>query len=603
VKDKFSHLISGLRQLPLQKVIAVDLGAFNAKVLLIEKSRRGLEVLNFKCVNLQEEGLINQGEVDRQLNQIITEFGCYPLIIILPQHNAISEIVNLTLSSDSTIAQAIHDETTRLTGLSESGLIYDYKLLQPSDSASYPVWITVATEKDLQLQLNKFKPSGASIFEVTTTSSALISAWIAKHSNTKNAILVDIGATGTTVAMIRNHQGVSSAHFPIGGESFTETIARFKNCSFQDAEYIKRNQSVKTILDQVPGFINVIDTWCAELLKLINEWKRTFSLEELNDELLPVIVTGGGSLIPGFIEHVQKIVPFKVQAWPQDTSLDKLPPQLFTAAYGAVVQSFSVPPSGISLLPEQNKILRKQQHRLFLAQTSAIVLTLLCAALCIVASTIRFFDIYKKIQDLKHLTATVKVIKEIDSILSQKQVTLNHILPVIERQFDTRSIIGTFALFQSIRQNKDLWFVLVADELSYTSGSALNAAQKSLVHSNAVQTNLPLIRVFEPPGSIKRMVAELSIPDKGGERLKPLNEIVTDLKKYSIFSKIDFMPQDQRTNLVDMKLVIPERYFAILLEFTNAYPLSYSQVTRETNSQVPLADLNSPKIQNFKANN
>ena len=46
-----------------------------------------------------------------------------------------------------------------------------------------------------------------------------------------------------------------------------------------------------------------------------------------------------------------------------------------------------------------------------------------------------------------------------------------------------------------------------------------------------------------------------------------LSELVSELRKSQLFSKADLLSDDLRRNIADLKMVVPDRHFALALDF------------------------------------
>jgi hypothetical protein len=158
---------------------------------------------------------------------------------------------------------------------------------------------------------------------------------------------------------------------------------------------------------------------------------------------------------------------------------------------------------------------------------------------------------------LSETDAALKKAIAIDNINQLREAEFSSLLPVLQRQKITYNILYSLQVLKTLRETQDFWFVLLADQKSYTAGTTcftnggIRLAQST--STNAITNN-------------DGIVVEMCIPDKGGEKLKPLNDLVADIKKHPLYSRVDSLAANQRTNLVDPKLLIPDRHFAISLE-------------------------------------
>ncbi len=144
-----------------------------------------------------------------------------------------------------------------------------------------------------------------------------------------NYILVDIGASMTTVSLIGEKRLYGSTYFPWGGDKITEKIIERFNINESDAEKYKisygidnRQMNFKApVCKSSDGEGNEIKHYPDELNQIIKD-ELSILVKDLNsslDELLknydigtksfPMMLVGGGSRLNGLVEYITPKVP------------------------------------------------------------------------------------------------------------------------------------------------------------------------------------------------------------------------------------------------------------------------------------------------------
>ena len=140
--------------------------------------------------------------------------------------------------------------------------------------------------------------------------------------------------------------------------------------------------------------------------------------------------------------------------------------------------------------------------------------------------------------------------------------------PLFERQQATVDTLQSLALLQSARSNRTLWCVLIADQQSYfaqpptltaTNKPAIGAADQEFTARRRELTNAPPAR----PG----LIAELCVPEDADAARSTLSLVVNSLKKAPVFERVDLLSEDLRRSLADARVILPERHFALALDF------------------------------------
>lgn len=145
-----------------------------------------------------------------------------------------------------------------------------------------------------------------------------------KPDTEKNNILVDVGSALTKVSLFRGSLVKDLVVFPLGAQSISENIAVKLKVSFDCAEQLKikygrthcedRFFSQKIIVrDKLVNRIiqpqHLYESIAVKVDYLLQEIKK--SLIKLNyggEALNGIIVTGGGSILEGFLERAEKIL-------------------------------------------------------------------------------------------------------------------------------------------------------------------------------------------------------------------------------------------------------------------------------------------------------
>src|SRR5438067_98081 len=135
---------------PVRRVLAVDAGSRCIKLLLAESDFGHLRILKEELIDLKAEGLVAADEIKAHLQANVENWGHPPLAIVLPQHLSTSQVVDLPLVSEREAEKLIEDETIKLTGVSESRIIYDFVRTETAVKNRQQFWVTLAQEADIR---------------------------------------------------------------------------------------------------------------------------------------------------------------------------------------------------------------------------------------------------------------------------------------------------------------------------------------------------------------------------------------------------------------------------------------------------------------------
>ncbi len=112
-----------------------------------------------------------------------------------------------------------------------------------------------------------------------------------------SAIFIDVGGSGTDIAVVSNGSVVSTKMFGIGGRTFTKRLSVELNISFEEAERLKYaytsdklEQKSKKVISNIIN--DDVEIWLEGIVLAISEFKQI--------KILPpkILLSGGGTYLP-----------------------------------------------------------------------------------------------------------------------------------------------------------------------------------------------------------------------------------------------------------------------------------------------------------------
>lgn len=564
---------------PVRRVLALDGGNRRLKLLLAESDFGRLRLLKEELIDLQAEGLVAAEEVRAHLLALIQECGKPPLALILPEHLSISQVIDLPLVPESEVEKLIADETIKLSGVSESRIIYDFVRTEAPAKNRQQFWVTLCQEGNIRERIARLGVEHEDLCDVTTTANALIAAYRATCPLSSRAILVHLGAQTTVVVILLAGQGAFAASFQMGGDFFTRALARLEECSEESAESLKREKDLLKGPAFCPEFAAAVNGWVAELKRQVDEWFQANPKQAAEVSGFELVASGGGFEQPGLLEYLKTQAGLDLRPWPKGSRPDMaFPAPGFEVAFGAALQALGHSPQPVSLLPEDYRLSwqkRQVRQRIDLA---SVLLLLLCALALAFGTWRKLGLIRAKEALLNKVQASHEDLRANDSLSAVLVGEYENLRPIFAAQQNSIDVLKTLSLLQQSRSNRDLWYVLLADQQSYFShppallstnrpvkigllGSAIEPFRTTFteLRAAAASTNTPLAK----PG----LIAELCVPGQAETARQTLSDLVNTLKQQSIFSKVDLLSDDLRRNLAEPKVLVPDRSFVLALNF------------------------------------
>jgi Tfp pilus assembly PilM family ATPase len=583
-KLKFSRV-----RAPVGQVLAVDAGGRRIKMLLAGNDFGRLSIIKEEAINLSEEGLVSPDEVKEHLQTVLDQWGRPPLALVLPQHLSISQVVDLPLAAESEVEKLIQDETIKLSGVSDSRIVYDFVRTETLTANRQQFWVTLCQEGDIRERIQRLGVENEDLCEITTTANALIAAFRAASPLTSRAVLVHAGAQTTVVVILLAGQGAFATSFQMGGDFFTRALARERGCPEEKAEQLKRGDDLLNGPKADPELVAVVDGWIAELKRQLNDWFAHNS-GGADASSFEMVASGGVFDQPGFLKYLERKAGMLLQPWPKATQPDTATPTKgFEVAFGTALQALGYSAQPVSLLPENYRVAWQKRLWLERLEFASFALVGICALLLALGTWQKTSLINRKTALREKVRAGQQDVYANDSLTADLINEYESMRPVYAAQQTTLDVLKTLSLLQQSRSNRTLWYVLLADQQTYFSAyppllGATNA-QTNVVATMAERLSRlfgssPLFGITNSSPAKPGLIAELCVPDEPEAARVALSQIVKDLKQQKLFSKVDLLSDDLRRNLADPKVTIPDRDFVLSLDFSET---EFQQSLRKKN--------------------
>lgn len=556
----------------MRRVLVIDPGSRCIKILLAAKRTGGVRVLHHRSIDLAEGDLLAPEESGKIVGSVLEEFENLPVAIRLPQQLSISQVIDLPHVGPEQIRALIKEETVKFSGLSEGGIVYDYGQLQPFGKYQNPYWVTFAKEEEILGEASRLAGVGERLCEIITPANALIATYQSLPSRSENALLVELGATSTVVAMVAQGQAAYAINYPLGGDAFTEAISLQKNCSLEAAQSLKSTKNLLIETSENLKLRSSVDGWRFELEKILQDWLRENPELNVPADSFQVILGGGGARQPGLLEYLRSTSHLRFTEWSNlSGGENELPLDRYAVAYGVALKSLGVSLPSTSLFPTHLREARKRRYTQELLQRVNWMLLLFVALLLLFGTAQKFNLAKKKNALLKQSQAVLQQAKEVESLHRQWEEAYEQLRPVLKQQKGTVDTLTTWSQLQQVRGDKKLWYVLFADQKSYFAGQTAPSSHPGFIADDDALTD------STPPGKYG-FVAELSLAEEGEVMRQTLSKVVAELKKNTAFTNVDTLPLNQRKYLVNTNVIIPDRYFSLSIElaentFLNPLPV------------------------------
>lgn len=541
---------------PTRRFLAVDVGSRCLKALLVSNLFGKLRIHGHRVIGLDESSQPGSAGWPRVLKELQEELGSHPLAISVPQQATDSQVLDLPGADARTIREQIQSDVVKLSGLTESTIIYDYGQLEPFGQYANPYWVTHARESEVLAGVHHFQSLAEDILEVSSTANALVAAYREAQPNPTNALLIDLGSSGTEVAVICQGQGVFVTSFAVGGRLFSEQIRAERRGPVLEAEFAKNTENLLTGEAPMPALRQLVDRWHGELVRILEDWLSEHPVLNLSASHFEVILCGGESEMPGLIEYLRANSVLAFHRWAELPGFPPIQPAgQFAVAFGLACELFRRGGPSASLVPDELRIARKEHGTVQLLQAGTWLVLAITALVLAFGTWQKYYFIREAETQIGQAQAVLQLARQTDRLKLQLAADYEAIRPVLARQAQTIAAIETLGMLVNHPLPTNSWFVLFADADSYYNQRVLAPPTNapSFTHQGAAAA-ARLTNAF---------VAEFSTALDAANARMVLSGMIDRFKTNALFRKVDILSTDQRRRLVQDAVLVPEGHYAL----------------------------------------
>lgn len=551
-----------------RRVIVIDPGTRAHKLLAVESHWGRLRILLRQTIEVDDGDPEAPLSLREQLAAAMPEIESERLALVLPQHRTISTVLEVPHETEDA-GRFIESEVRKVSGLSEEALFHAHAPLEPFARLRNPCSVTLCKREDVDAFVDRLVPAAEEdaeatdregLAEIVTTGQAMFAAILAGANPPPHAVVVDLGANHTVVGILLNGQGVHATSFDGGTSRFTDAMAAEHSDDWSAAEALRRSKDVFTPPHGSPACVQAAAQWYADLQRAVVEWMDDYPELGIPWQSLPVYLCGGGASQPGLVDHLNRLGSLRFQPWPKCPGVDPdLAMDQYWVAYGAARAALGRAGSTVSLLPPELKTLARRHRRWEWLQAANIALLLLIGAALGLATWQQSKLLDRKKLLIGETRAALLSAETVVHLAQRLDAGYAALRPMLQRQQHSLDTLAALAAIRQIRTNDDFWLALFADAASYATAPILPPP------TNAVNEPVPppSTNAFPPR---REFIAELCIPQQGDAARRILSQVVSDLKQKPIFERADALPPERRRAVVDPRVVITNRVFAIAME-------------------------------------
>ena len=340
-----------------RQLVGLDIGSSSIKAVELKSTKSGYELVSFGMETLAPDTVVDGAIMDapQVANAISKIFDAQRIktknvATSVSGHSVIVKRVPLPLMTEDELYDRIPSEASQHIPFDIADVNLSYQLLESMDSQMDVLLVAVKKDKILN-HTNVLAQAGKTPVVVDIDAFALQNCFEVNYEPDagQTVALLNVGASVMNINIVRGGIPLFTRDVSVGGNQYTDALQKELDLSFEDAERLKRGDSLPSVTDEQKQQIlrSVSDILTLEIQKTFDFFRATASGESIQR----IVVAGGTARVPGLVDllreefamPVEELNPFrKVLINPSrhsDDQIREMSPRL-AIAVGLALRSF-----------------------------------------------------------------------------------------------------------------------------------------------------------------------------------------------------------------------------------------------------------------------
>jgi type IV pilus assembly protein PilM len=341
-------------------LVGLDIGSSSIKAVELKGSKQGYELVSFGLEPLAQDTVVDGAIMDAPLvaGAISSIFEQQKIktknvATSVSGHSVIVKRVTLPAMTEEELYERIQTEASQHIPFDIADVNLSYQLLESVDSQMDVLLVAVKKDKILN-HTNVLAQAGKTPTVVDIDAFALQNCFEVNYDPDpgQTMALLNIGASVMNINIVRGGIPLFTRDVSVGGNQYTDALQKELDLSFEDAERLKKGESVAGVAEEHRATIlrSVSDILVLEIQKTFDFFRATASGENIQR----IYLAGGTARVPGLVDllreefamPVEELYPFrKIVINPgrhNEEEIRRLAPRL-AIAVGLALRSFDTP--------------------------------------------------------------------------------------------------------------------------------------------------------------------------------------------------------------------------------------------------------------------
>ena len=302
-------------------MVGLDIGSRTVKAGEVIETKKGLRLKKFGMIDIApggiEDGVVKDPEaVADSIRQLFKSFGIKEdkVAVSIGGYSVIVKTINVETMTEERLQETIHFEAEQYIPFDISEVNLDFHVIGENENNpnQMSVFLVAAKQQMVDDYVNLANLAGLTPCIVDVEAFALQNSFEFNYDSLeKNIALIDIGASKTSLNILKGGQSVFMRDVSLGCGQINQNIVSLVDCSFEEAEQLKLgDQSDKISAQDLAQIVSsVVADWCTEIRRALEFFYSTYPEDEINQ----IVLSGGGANIKEFRQLLAAETSAKVQ--------------------------------------------------------------------------------------------------------------------------------------------------------------------------------------------------------------------------------------------------------------------------------------------------
>jgi type IV pilus assembly protein PilM len=293
-------------------VVGLDIGSSAVKAVELKTAGRAFKVVAYGREPLPADSIVDGAIIDGaavadtikrlfEKRKIRTK----DVAASLSGNAVIVKKITLPLMTEAELAESIYWEAEQYIPFDIQDVNLDYQVLErgePGAKSTMEVLLVAAKKEKIADYTGVIAQAGRTAVVLDVDAFALQNAYEVNYGVEAGAVVVllNVGASATTINILNGEQSVFTRDIPIGGNAYTEALQRELNLPYESADGLKRGVDAEgaSFDDARPVLRAVSENVMLEIQKTFDFYNASAA----SDRVDRIVVSGGASRAEGFTE-------------------------------------------------------------------------------------------------------------------------------------------------------------------------------------------------------------------------------------------------------------------------------------------------------------